>query len=200
MYLISRRTFIIYLFLSSLLISCNTEDKVYNKNKEEVLTKKERLNLFLESPLKVNTNTIEQSLSNVNFYKSYILIGNPHYNENQDSILKSYSNSYVLIEGTNLKEDLDSIIRISNNKDVIEILKNKYVEHIIYMRMNSKGIKLNYGIYLGMNLDSFSKLLPLKLNENYIASYIKDESFEVKFLFDKESKKLKEFNYLSIID
>lgn len=66
--------------------------------------------------------------------------------------------------------------------------------------MNSIGIKLNYGIYLGMTLDSFTSLLSLKINENHVASYINDESFEVKFLFDELNKNLKEFNYISIMD
>ncbi|MCB0743413.1 MAG: hypothetical protein KDC67_05880 [Ignavibacteriae bacterium] len=49
-------------------------------------------------------------------------------------------------------------------------------------------------------MDSFTSLLSLKINENHVASYINDESFEVKFLFDELNKNLKEFNYISIMD
>lgn len=144
MYLISRNTFFIYLFLSSLLISCKDKGaKACNQKKDMTLNKKERLDLFLESLLNVNTSAKEQKLNNIKFHKSYILIENPHSNNNRDSILRAYSNSYVLINGSHFKEERDSIIRIASNNDVIEILKNKYVEHIIYENeFNRNKIKL----------------------------------------------------------
>ena len=156
--------------------------------------------MFLELPHNVNTDADEQIVDNIKFHKSYILAKNQHFHENRDSILRASSDSYVLIGAPNFNEDKDSLIRIYSNNDVVEILKNKLIERILYMRINSKGMKLNYGIYLGMTIDSFNKLLPLKTNENYVASYIDEEFFQVKFIFDEENRELKEFNFISLID
>ena len=191
---------ILLVFISSILISCKDKTPHRNLLQDHSLTKTERLDLFLESPITINTNANEQRLNNIKFHKSYILNDNPHFNSDSDSIAKATSNSYVILNGSSFDKEQDSLIRISSNTDVIEILKNKYVERITYMRLNSNGIQLNYGVHLGMALDDFTKLFPLEINENHIVSYIDNDSFEVKFIFDEDSKRLKEFNYLSIID
>ena len=193
-----RINFIVY--VSILFISCRSGED--NDNPIEIVAsnKEERLELFLESPLSLNTSAAEQTLNNIKFHKSYILAKNQHFDGNRDSIIRASSNGYVLINALRFNEEKDSLIRISSNNDVVEILKNKYIERILHMRINSKGIKLNYGIYLGMTIDSFNKLFPLKINENYVASYSDEEFFEVKFIFDEENRELKEFNYLYLID
>lgn len=191
---------ILLVFISSLLMSC--QDKAVNGNslQDHSLTKKERLDLFLESPITINSGANEQRLDMIKFHKSYILNDNPHFNADSDSISKATSNSYVILDGSHFDKDQDSLIRLASNTDVIEILKNKYVERITYMRVNSNGLQLNYGVHLGIALDDFRNLFPLTIDDNFIASYKEDDSFEVKFIFDPDSKMLKEFNYLSIID
>lgn len=191
---------ILFVLFCSLALSC--KEKVNNKNPivNEDVTKDERLVLFLESPITINTSPNEQRLNSIKFHKSYILNDNPHFNSDSDSIAKASSNSYVILNGSTFDKEQDSLIRLASTKDVIEILKNKYVERITYMRLNSDGIQLNYGVYLGMDLDSFTKLLPLKIDENLVASYADNDAVEATFTFDEDSKRLKEFNYLSIIE
>lgn len=195
-----RNRIILFVFICCLAISCM--DKAINKNSMETkdLTKVERLDLFLESPITINTSLNEQRLNNIKFHKSYILNDNPHFNSDSDSIAKASSNSYVILNGSSFDKEQDSLIRLASKSDVIEILKNKYVERITYMRVNSNGLQLNYGVHLGMALDDFTKLFPLEINENHMASYMDNDSYEVKFIFDEDSKRLKELNYLSIID
>lgn len=195
-----RNNFINYCILTILLFSCRGSENNDNSLEKTALNKEQRFELFLNSPLNVNTKASKQKFNNIIFYKSYILAKNKHVNDNSDSIIRATSDSFVIIDGSHIKKERDSLIRIASHNDVIEILKNKYTERILQMRINSKGIKLNYGIYLGMTLDSFNNLLPLKINEDYIASYINKEYFEVKFIFDRENRELKEFNYRSIID
>lgn len=199
MYIRRRNTIILFVFMSSVVISCKD---ITRKNSVENndLSKEERLELFLESPINVNANANEQSLNAIKFHKSYILNDNPHFNADSDSISEASANSFVVINGSHFDKEQDSLIRISSNSDVIEILKNKYVERITYMRLNSNGLELNYGVHLGMSLDRFTELLPIKIDENYIASYMDNDSFEIKFIFDKDNKLLKELNYISIID
>ncbi|HUH28488.1 hypothetical protein [Gelidibacter sp.] len=191
---------ILFAFICSLAMSC--KNKVNNNNSVENkdLTKAERLDLFVESPILINSSLNEQRLNNIKFHRSYILNDNPHFNSDSDSIVKATSNSYVILNGSHFDKEQDSLIRLASNSDVVEILKNKYVERITYMRLNSKSLELNYGIHIGMTLDDFTELFPLEINENYVASYADNDSFEVKFIFDEDSKRLKEFNYLSIID
>lgn len=195
-----RNSLVLFVLITSLVMSCKNIGMSKNSIENKDVTKEERLDLFLESPINVNANANEQRLNAIKFHKSYILNDNPHFNADSDSVIKASSDSYVLIGGSNFDKEQDSLIRISSDTDVIEILKNKYVERITYMRLNSDGIKLNYGMYIGMALDSFTQLLPIKIDQNYIASYRDNESFEMKFTFDKDSKRLKEFNYISIID
>lgn len=191
---------ILFVLMSSLVISCQGKEAQRITVKNEFLTQEERLERFLESPITINSNANEQRINNITLHKSYILNDNPHFNADLDSTAKTSSNSYVILNASRFDREQDSLIRLASNTDVIEVLKNKYVERITYMRLNSKGLQLNYGLHLGMDLDSFTKLLPLKIDENYVASYSDNDSFEAKFIFDENSKKLKELDYISIID
>lgn len=189
-----------FIFLSILIISCTKNTNNGNHFETAPLNKEERLSLFLELPLDINASTDEQIINNIKFHKSYILSKNHHFNDLGDSIIRATSDSYVLIDAPHSYEERDSLIRIASNNDVVEILKNKYIERIVYMRINTTGIKLNHGIYLGMSMDSFSAVMPLKINENHLASYNDEEFIEVNFIFDEESRALKEFNYIALID
>lgn len=191
---------ILLVFISSFLTSCQDKAVHGNSLQDHSLNKEERLDLFLESPITINTGANEQRLNMIKFHKSYILHDNPHFNADSDSISKATSNSFVIIDGSHFDKEQDSLIRLASNSDVIEILKNKYVERITYMRLNSNGLQLNYGIHIGMSLETFTKLFPLTIDDHFIASYKDNDSFEVNFIFDQDSKLLKEFNYLSIID
>ncbi|MBO3098736.1 hypothetical protein [Gelidibacter pelagius] len=191
---------ILLVFISSFLMSCQDKAVHGNSLQDHSLTKEERLDLFLESPITINSSANEQRLNMIKFHKSYILNDNPHFNADSDSISKASSNSYVILAGSHFDKEQDSLIRLASNSDVIEILKNKYVERITYMRVGSNGLQLNYGVHLGMALDDFTKLFPLTIDDHFIASYKDNDSFEVNFIFNQDSKLLKEFNYLSIID
>ena len=191
---------ILFVLLLSLFMSCKNTGISDNSLQDPSLNKEERLDLFLESPITINSSANEQRLNMIKFHKSYILNDNPHFNADSDSISKASSNSYVILDGSHFDKEQDSLIRLASNSDVIEILKNKYVERITYMRLNSNGLQLNYGIHIGMSLETFTKLFPLTIDDHFIASYKDNDSFEVNFIFDQDSKLLKEFNYLSIID
>ncbi len=197
------KVFVLFAYLClcvcmALFSSCNKKTMSHSSNegKSSILSKEERLGLFCESPLNVNTNVFKQKINNIEFYKSYILIENLHVNKEYEL----NKDNYVTIGAVNFNANKDSIIRIASNSDVIEILKNKFTERTIYMRINSKDINLNCGIYLGMSLDQFVELMPLKVDEYYVASFESEESLELKFIFDKEKKHLKEILYRLIIE
>lgn len=192
--------FMLGLVLVLLLVACRSGEDNGNSVGDGTLSKDERLDLFLADPLEVNSNIDEQVLNNIKFRKHYLLAKNEHSDQDRDSILKEFSDSYVVLGDKYFSQEKDTLIRLSSAKDVVDILKNKYTERIVYMNMNSKGLKLNYGLYLGMARDSFNKLLPLKINKEHVASYVKEEFFEVEFVFDKENGVLKNINYRSIID
>lgn len=198
---ITNRTIaIIVVVIAMLFMSCKDKSASENLIPEPNFTKVERLELFLESPITLNTNATEQRLNTIQFHKSYILNENPHVDTNRDSLLKANSNSYVAIGEAHFDKERDSLIRFASATDVIEILKNKYVERITYMRLQSEGLQLNYGVHLGMNADSFTKLFPLELDANYKATVEDRDAFEVTFTFDKKNKTLKEVNYVSVMD
>ncbi|WP_299398758.1 hypothetical protein [uncultured Gelidibacter sp.] len=198
---ITNRTLaIIVVLIAMLFMSCKDKSASENLIPEPNLTKVERLELFLESPITLNTNATEQRLNTIQFHKSYILNENPHVDTNRDSLLKANSNSYVAIGEAHFDKERDSLIRFASATDVIEILKNKYVDRITYMRLQSEGLQLNYGVHLGMDADSFTKLFPLELDINYKATVEDRDAFEVTFTFDKKNKTLKEVNYVSVMD
>jgi len=198
---ISNRTLvIIVVVIAMLFMSCKDKSASENLIPEPNLTKVERLELFLESPITLNTRATEQRLHTIQFYKSYILNENPHLDTHRDSLLKANSNSYVVIDKAHFDKERDSLIRFASATDVIEILKNKYVERITYMRLQSEGLQLNYGVHLGMDADSFTKLFPLELDANYKAIVEENATFEVIFSFDKKDKTLKEVIYVSVMD
>ena len=191
---------ILLVVLSNLIISCQGKEAEVNRVKNETLTKEERLELFLESPITINSNVNEQRFNKILFHKSYILNDNPHFNSDSDSIAKASSSSYVIIDGSNFEKEQDSLIRFASNTDIIEVFKNKYTERITYMRLNSKDLKLNYGIFIGMSMDIFRTLFPLHIDNNLTAFYRDNDSFEVEFNFDKVTKQLKKVKYLSVMD
>ncbi|TXE09135.1 hypothetical protein ES711_04165 [Gelidibacter salicanalis] len=184
---------------SILLSSCNDEAETRNSKTLPKLTKEERMELFLESPITLNTNVTEQRLNTIQFHKSYILNENPH-NANSDSLLRANSNSYVVIGEEHFDKERDSLIRFASATDVIEVLKNKYVERVTYMRLQSEGLQLNYSMHLGMDADSFTKLFPLEIDANYKATIEEHDAFEVTFTFDQTDKTLKEVHYVSVMD
>lgn len=196
----NRSLAIVVVVIAMLFMSCKDKSASENLISEPNLTKVERLELFLESPITLNMNATEQRLHTIQFHKSYILNENPHVDTDRDSLLKANSNSYVIIGEAHFEKERDSLIRFSSATDVIEILKNKYVERITYMRLQSEGLQLNYGVHLGMDADSFTKLFPLELDVNYKATVEDRDAFEVTFTFDKKNKTLKEVNYVSVMD
>lgn len=183
---------ILLVLISSFFMSYKDKEVNGNSLDNQALNKEERLDLFLESPITVNTKLNEQRLNAIKFHKSYILNKNPHVDADGDSLLKANSNSFVVIGKGDFDNGRDFLIRLPSDTDIIEILKNKYVERITYMRLQSEDLQLNYGVRLGMDLDSFTKLLPLKVDANHEATYRDNDAFELKFVFDPNDKTLQE--------
>jgi len=154
----------------------------FSKKQKVVLTKEQRLELFLESPVTLNSNLKNLKINGITFNRGHFISSSVH------DVFKT-------------NEKLDTIIRFtSQNNDVIEILKNYYVEHIIYLKLSSKGIQLNGGIYLGMTYGEFYNFLPLKMNHDGLVFYRSDDDFfEIMFYFDGD-KILREVNYYKNLD
>lgn len=64
----------------------------------------------------------------------------------------------MITENENSSYFQDSIIRhASLHGDVVELLKNRHQEKIVFLRFNSDKLNLRYGIYIGINMDDFFK-------------------------------------------
>lgn len=169
---------IVYIFLFFVVIVSCKKVTNYTENKEKI-SKEERLDLFLETPLLLNSDLDVIKISSTKFKKSYSTLENVHFTRQLDTIIR-YS---------------------SKNKDVIELYKSNMVEHIIYLKLHSNGIQLSNGVFIGMSIKEFSNLFPLELNQQNIAIYQNvDDYFEVKFFFDKEKETLSEIEYIAITD
>lgn len=167
-----------FLLFVTLFFSC-VEKRKTNKNElsNPRISIEERLDSLFEHPIIINSNLKKENISGVNFFKSYILSENLHFQYYPDSIIR-YS---------------------SENDDVIELLKNKYQEKIIFLRFVSANISLRYGIYLGMSVDEFFLLMPEQELIDDVVVY-DSEDVSIKFYFDTKTNTLKNVHYYSFID
>lgn len=137
----------------------------------------DRLDSLFECPIIINSELKKENIDGVKFFKSYILSENLHSQYYPDSIIR-FSSQY---------------------DDVIEILKSKYQEKIIFIRFHSNNLSLKYDICIGMNIDDFFSLMPKQeLVDNavvYDSDYV-----SIKFYFDTKTNTLKNVHYYSFID
>ena len=159
-----------------ILFSC----KKARKNDSEIptlISKADRFSAFIDNPLEFNPESKTDKRIYRNFHRSYVLLESKYYGQEPDSLL-----------------------RYATEKDVIEILKNEVSNHIVFIRASTKKVKFSNGVNIGMPLHDFNLLFPLQIDENYVATYTHDEFYDVQFFFDKETKRLKEIIYMSIIN
>lgn len=101
----------------------------------------------------------------------------------------------MITENENSSYFQDSIIRhASLHGDVVELLKNRHQEKIVFLRFNSDKLNLRYGIYIGMNMDDFFKKMPEQEIQDNILIY-DSEYASLKFYFDAKRKELKQAEY-----
>lgn len=149
------RPFKLFIAFYVVLISCEKSISEVQFLEDMNVGKKERLDLLLNSPLKINTDLSYFKLRNIRFKKEIFTIENKHF-----------------------RTELDSIVRYTSRKNsVIEVYKNDLMDKIIFLESNENGFELNYGIKIGMNIHDFESLYPLKVDKFNVAR-INDSIFE----------------------
>lgn len=167
--------FIVFLTIFSSCAEKSTNDN--NNSLEITISKQSRLDSLFKSPVIINSSQKRESMNDIDFFKSYLLVENTHSQYFQDSIIR-----YSSLDG-----------------DVVELLKNKYQEKVIFLRFNSEMLNLRYGIYIGMSIDDFFLKMPKK--EIQINNIIYDSEYSsLKFYFDIRENKLKQVFYTHYID
>ena len=122
-------------------------------------------------------DTKRQRMDGIEFFKSYLLTENMHSQYFQDSIIR-----YSSLDG-----------------DVVELLKNKHQEEVVYLRFKSEKLNLRYGIYIGMSMDDFFLKMPKQeIKDNAIVYDSEYSSF--KFSFDIRKAKLSQVFYTHYMD
>lgn len=166
------------LFFATLFFSCADKNKTAKSQSiDPMLSKQARLDSLFESPIIIDSRLKKENIDGVKFFKSYILSENIHF-----------------------QYDPDSIIRFSSQKDdVVELLKNKYQEKIIFLRFTSNTISLRYGVHIGMSVDDFFSLMPEQELVDNAVIYDSDD-VSIKFYFDTKTNTLKNVHYYRFID
>lgn len=170
---INQNAFFFLIVFLTLFSSCVEKRNKEGKNASEtILSKQSRLDSLLASPVIINSELKKEKINGIEFYKSYMITENEHSSYFQDSIIR----------------------HASLHGDVVELLKNKHQEKIVFLRFNSDKLNLRYGIYIGMNMDDFFKKMPEQEIQDNILIY-DSEYASLKFYFDAKRKELKQAEY-----
>lgn len=166
---------VVYLTIS---FSCVEKSNKENNNSSEIIiSKQSRLDSLLKSPVIIDSDQKRERIDGIDFFKSYILTENTHSQYFQDSIIRHSS--------------LDG--------DIVELLKNKHQEKVMFLRFSSEKLNLRYGIYIGMSMDEFFLKMPEQ--EIQANTIIYDSEYSsLKFYFDLRKAKLKQVFYTHYMD
>jgi len=172
-----RNIFFVVAFLTVFFSCVEKDNNVHNDSSDINISKQSRLDSLLKSPVIVNSSQKRQRMDGIDFFKSYMLAENTHSQYFQDSIIR-----YSSLDG-----------------DVVELLKNKHQEEIVYLRFKSEKLKLRYGIYIGMSMDHFFLKMPKQEIKDNTIVYDSEYS-SLKFSFDIRKAKLSQVFYTHYMD
>lgn len=166
-----------FVFLTICFSCVEKGNNEYNDSLDINISKQSRLDSLLKSPVIINSSQKRQRMDGIEFFKSYLLTENMHSQYFQDSIIR-----YSSLDG-----------------DVVELLKNKHQEELMFLRFGSEKLNLRYGIYIGMSMDDFFLKMPKKEIEDNAIVYDSEYS-SLKFSFDIKKAKLRQVFYTHYMD